>query len=213
MHTEHVENYLPDYVNHTLEESLRPWVERHLETCALCQAEFSLQRDAFRHLEQYQAPSPGPEYFATVLPRIRERLERKQSGTILTNPLVTRLLLPIGAGALVLFILFRLPVTVQQSEADRNPLKPVLRGLENEELVDVVLDQLHRQTITIQGESDASALLAVPFLRGEHLLAGADTRSMLDEPLLDVGMHETLDQLSSSETDALVARLVERTEL
>ena len=104
-------------------------------------------------------------------------------------------------------------MTVRQAEPDHNPLQPVVRGLDTEELVDVILDQMHHQMIAVQGESETSASLAVPFLQGEHLLAGTENLAMSEEPLLDVGMHETLEQMSNSDIDALVVGLGERTDL
>jgi hypothetical protein len=90
-------------------------------------------------------------------------------------------------------------------------LQPVVRGLETEELVDVILDQIHRETISAQAENETSAMLAIPFLRSDHLLAGADQISLSNESILDIGQTENLDQLSSSEVDVLVANLGERT--
>jgi hypothetical protein len=77
--------------------------------------------------------------------------------------------------------------------------------------MDVILDQSHRQAISTQGENETSAMLAIPLLRSDHLLAGADQFSLSNESVLDVGLPETLDQLSASDVDALVARLGERT--
>jgi hypothetical protein len=213
VHTEHVEQYLPDYLNFKLEESLRPWVENHLETCGSCRSELERLQEAFQHLKAYQTPPPDPGYFASVLPRVRERLEKRNPGSVLAHPLLTRFVLPLGAGALLLFMVFKLPMTLHQPEPDHNPLQPIVRGLDTEELVDIILDQMHHQMIAIQGESEASALLAVPLLQGEHLLSGTENLAMSEEPLLDVVMHETLEQMSSSDIDALVVGLGERNDL
>ena len=211
--TEHVESYLPDYLSHMLEESLRPWVESHLEECGACRAELENLRSAFGHLESFEATPPHDGYFATVLPRVRERLQRGKPAPFLSHPFVTRFVAPLAAGALLLLILVRLPFALRDADRERNPLQPVVRDLETEELVDVILDQVHRQTISGQGENETSSLLAVPLLRGEHLLAGADQLSLSNESVLDVGMPETLDQLSASDIDVLVAQLGERTML
>ncbi len=211
MRTEHVEYLLPDYLSHMLEESLRPWVESHMEECGACRAELENLRGAFNHLDSFEARPPHDGYFTTVLPRVRERLQEKNSVPLLLHPLVTRFAVPLAVGALLLVILFRIPFALREAERERNPLQPVVRDLETEELVDVILDQVHRQTISGQGENETSALLAIPLLRSDHLLAGADQLSLSNESVLDVGLPENLDQLSASDVDVLVARLGERT--
>ena len=213
MHTEHVEYLLPDYLNNMLEESLRPWVESHLKECGACRVELENLRSAFHNLSMYQAPPPADDYFSTVLPRVRQRLEKKNPGSFLAHPLVARFAVPLAAGAVMLVILLRVPFAERSSENEHNPLQPVVRGLETGELVDIILDQTNRQSLTTQGESETSALLAVPFLRGEHLLASTGQFSLTDEPILGLGMPEGLDQFSDSDVDALVAQLGERTTL
>lgn len=211
MRTEHVEYLLPDYLSQKLEESLRPWVVGHLEECGACRTELENMRAAFGHLDSFEARPPFDGYFTTVLPRVRERLQGKQSVSFLSHPLVTRFAAPLAVGALLLLILFRVPFAPREADPEHNPLQPVVRGLETEELMDVILDQVHRQAISGQGESETSALLAIPLLRSDHLLAGADQLSLSNESFLDVGLPENLDQLSASDVDVLVARLGERT--
>lgn len=111
----------------------------------------------------------------------------------------------------MLVILLSVPFAERSSEHEHNPLQSVVRGLEAGELVDIILDQADRQSLTTQGESETSAFLAVPFLRGDHLLASAGQFALIDEPILGSGMPEGLDQLSDSDVDVLVAQLGERT--
>ena len=211
MHTKHVEDLLPDYLNNMLEESFRPLVESHLEECGACRAELENLSATFQNLRTYQAPPPADGYFATVLPRVRQRLEWKKAESIFDHPLVARLAVPLAAGAVVLAILLSVPFSERGSENGHNPLQPVVRGLETVELVDVILDQADRQSLTTQGESETSAFLAVPFLGGGHLPASAGQLSFADEPILGSEMQESLDQFSDSDIDVLVAQLGERT--
>ena len=211
MHTKHVEYLLPDYLNKMLEESLRPLVERHLEECSACRAELENLRTTFHSLSTYQAPPPADGYFATVLPRVRQRLGGKTPGWFFAHPLVARLAVPLAAGAVMLAILLSVRFSERGSENGHNPLQPVLQGLETVELVDIILDQADRQSLTTQGESETSAFLALPFLGGDHLSASAGQLSFADEPILGSEMQESLDQFSDSDIDVLVAQLGERT--
>lgn len=214
MRIEHIEFLLPDYLNKKLEESLRPGVELHLEQCASCRAELAELRKAFEELEAHQFSGPPDGYFTTVLPRVRERLEKKQAKPWYAHPLLIRIATPLAAGALALVLLTHVPLPVNDSEREPNPLQPVLVGVATEELVEVVLDQVHQQLLTTPlGESETSSLLALRVLGRDHLLADADPLSLTDDPVLGGGGPESLDQLSDSDIDTIVQRLGERTML
>ena len=105
----HVEYLLPDYVNDRLEESLQPGVEEHLAECAACRAELEVLREAFAALRSQQIFPPSKVYFSTILPRVRQRLEEKEARPFYAHPLFSRILVPVAAGALVLFVLLRSP--------------------------------------------------------------------------------------------------------
>jgi hypothetical protein len=207
----HVEYLLPDYLNNRLEESLKPGVESHLEECESCRDSLEGLREGFEALRTQHIPHPSETYFSTILPRVRQRLEKKEARPFFAHPLVTRIAMPIAAGALALLLLLRLPLSTHNADAERNPLQPVLQGIASDELVDIVLDQIHLQALNTVGEGETSSLLAVPLLGGDQLLADAEHLTSIEAPILGGRVPESLDQLSDSEIDALVARLGERT--
>lgn len=213
MRTQHIEYLLPDYLNHRLEDDLRPGVEQHLQECAACRGELEMLRTAFREIEAHQDSGPPEGYFSTVLPRVRERLENREAKSILAHPLILRLVAPLAAGALALIIMLHLPFPANNTEAEQNPLRPIMHGVTTDELVDVVLDQAHRQSLNALGEGEASSILATRILHGEHLLADAEPLPHVGEPVLGGGMPEGLEQLSDSEIEAIIQRLGERTTL
>ena len=207
---EHVEYLLPDYLNNRLEESLMTGVESHLQECASCRESLEGLREGFEALQKQHIPHPSESYFSTILPRVRQRLEKKETRSFFVHPLVTRIAMPLAAGALALLLLVRLPLSTHNAEADHNPLQPVLQGIASDELVDIVLDQIHQQALNTLGESETSSLLAVPLLSGDQLLADAERLSPVEAPILGGRTPESLDQLNDTEIDALVARLGER---
>jgi hypothetical protein len=210
--TEHVEYLLPEYLNGTLEDSLRPGVEEHLKYCSSCSAELTGQRQTMEMLDSHATEGPPGGYFATVLPRVRERLEAEESRNLFSNPLLIRLALPIGAAALALFIVLSLPFPGTEAETGHNPLQAVMHGSTTDELVDVVLDMVPLQPLsspTVEGET--SSLLGVRVLRGDHLLAHADQASYADDFTFDGSMPEGLEELNEADVQALVQRLGEGT--
>jgi len=210
--TEHVEYLLPEYLDGTLDDSLRPGVEEHLKYCSSCVAELTELHQTMEMLEHRGAEGPPVGYFTTVLPRVRERLEGKAARNLFSSPLLLRLALPIGAAALALFIVLSLPFPGTEAETGHNPLQAVMHGSTTDELVDVVLDMVPLQplsTPTVEGET--SSLLGVRVLRGDHLLAHADEASYADEFTFDGSMPEGLEELNEADVQALVQRLGEGT--
>lgn len=212
MHTEHVEYLLLEYLDGSLAGSLRPGVEAHLQHCGSCRTELEELRQTMEMLDAHGTVMAPSGYFTTVLPRVRERLEGKKSGNVFANPLLVRLAIPIGLGALALFIVLSLPFPANEPEAAHNPLQAVMHGSTTDELVGVVFDMVPLQPLsspTVEGET--SALLGVTVLQGEHLLVNADEVAYAGELTLDGSVPEELGQLNEADLEALVQRLGEGT--
>jgi hypothetical protein len=212
VHTEHIEYLLPEYLNGTLEDSLRPGVEEHLKSCSGCSSELSGLRQTLEMLDSHGTIEPPSGYFTTVLPRVRERLEREESRNLFASPWFIRLALPVGAAALALAIVLSLPFSGTEAEAGRNPLQAVMHGSTTGELVDIVLDMVALQPLSSPTvEIETSSLLGVGVLRGDHLLAHADEVPFAEGFAQDEMLPEDLEQLSEVDLEALVQSLGERT--
>jgi hypothetical protein len=209
---EHVEHLLPEYLDGSLTEDLRPGVEAHVKQCALCTSELAALRRTMEALGNHQPSPPASGYFSTVLPRVRERLDQRGASRLFGSPLWLRLALPAAAAAIVLFILLSLPFPAVETESAQNPLQAVVHGTATDELVDVVFDMVPLQPLTTPTvENETSALLGARVLRSDHLLASADIDSIVPDLIVDERMPEGLDSLNDEELEALVQHLGERT--
>lgn len=212
MHTDHIESRLPEYIEGTLDESLRSGVDEHLRLCSACTSELAGLRRTMEMLESRKIEGPSSGYFTTVLPRVRERLEGEESQGFFAHPLISRLALPLGLAAIALVVLLSLPFPSNDIENAQNPLKAVMHGTPNDELVDVVLDMVPMHPLTsptVEGET--SSWLGARVLRGDHLLVHADELAIAEDPSIDQTMAEDLEQLSDKDLELLVQRLGERT--
>jgi hypothetical protein len=214
VHTRHVEYLLPDYVIGKLEEELRAGVASHLEECPECRAELEVIRRALQSIAGSRPKSPSSAYFSAILPRVRERLEARESLSAFARPLITRFALPLAVGGLMVVLLLHVPIRTNNDASAHNPLRPVLTGVGSEELVEIALDQLHRQSFSGPlGENETSSLLAVPFMSSEYFLADAGSTVIVEDPVLGSNVAEGLEALTDADLDVLVARLSERTSL
>ena len=212
MHTDHIKYLLPEYIDGTLDESLRPSVDEHLRSCSACTSELAGLQRTMKMLESRKAGGPPNGYFTTVLPRVQERLDGEESPSIFAHPLISRLALPLCLAVMAIAILLSLPFPSNDAENAQNPLRAVMHGTPNDELVDVVLDMVSMHPLTsptVEGET--SSWLGARVLRGDHLLAHMDDLAFSEDPSIDQTLPEELEQLSDKDLELLVQRLGERT--
>ena len=111
MQTQHVHNLLPDYVNARLERSLQHEVDLHLQACAECRAEAKLIADVFLVVRAHKhIPAPRPNYFNALVPRLRQRLERREHWSAwLSHPLFVRFAAPLAAAVVLVSLVIQIP--------------------------------------------------------------------------------------------------------
>lgn len=219
MHTDHVEYLLPDYVNGKLEEGLNEAVESHLRSCASCRLEEERVREAVLFLHAERSTVPGPSYFATILPRVRQRLEHTGTRPVFSRPpvstpsrLVGRLALPLAAAAVAIALLLQFPIVPGESGSHLNSMKLAVGDLSSDDLAQAVLDE-SRQHPFVSALGDREVAAAVPDRVVEQHLFTHDFYSQVAEatgPLFDLTPSQAIEGLSDSEIDALLQRLAER---
>ena len=197
VHTNH-EYYqlqLPDYATGRLEEQQRLELEAHLASCDECnrrRAEFS----TLVALMQHSRPSDPPShYFSNVLPRIRERLE--QRSTRGESPLVSRILAPLGALAVVIGLLVQIPMDKD------NDLRAMLGALKSDELADVVVEEAEHQSLYLIPSTESLAAALSDQAIDRELAAAI----LLDG---DDATFESVTDLSDQDVNLILERLGER---
>lgn len=214
MRTDHVEELLPDFIQHQLDETAALEVERHLAVCRRCRAEMGLVQDAFELIKNHPPLEPSAAYFNGFLPRLRARLERRQEGWLAVPDPVKRIVFPLAAAAVVVILLLHIRIPVGEKVHAQNPLRPLLEGVDSDELIGIVVDQANQQPILpLVDEAETNLILAGSLLRNGNLLEGPEA-SGGESGFIDAEeLPEILEQLSDSDLEAFIARLGERTTL
>jgi anti-sigma factor RsiW len=215
MHTDHIEYLLPDYVSGKLDEELKEAVELHLRSCVSCRLEADRVREVVLFLDAHRPNAPAPSYFTTVLPRLRRRLQQKESPSLLSRPVVARLALPLAVAALSIVLLLHLPVVPGESGSLLNSMRVAVGDVSADDLTQAVMDESRQHPfVSVLGDHELAA--AVPDRIVEQHLFTEDFYSQASEamgPLFDITPSQAIEGLSDSEIDALLQRLVERTML
>ncbi len=180
MRMEHVKFLLTDYLKGTLDASLRQEVEVHLRECADCCKEANDLKSALDKLQEYRSATPSSHYFATILPRVRQRLEQRPSFHITISPLVTRLAMPLAAAMLAVTLLVR----VQIGTNILFPQNGTSISLSSEEISELWLTFLHEDVLSAIPSSAIEEHLLQKVLTEESIIpsytvSGVPTRELL----------------------------------
>lgn len=198
MRTNHVKSLLPDFLHGNVDESLRKSIESHLLECSDCGHEAEDLKNTLSALQE-EAPEAVPSrYFATVVPRIRERLERHERASWFQNPIFTRVAVPFVAAGLVLALLLQMPFDAHDGTG--RSYAGGTEAFEPEEVVDM---------LTQQGELQPLATIAAQEIT-EATFAGKAFERRMAEKFLANGTAFGFDDLSGISTDQLLNSLDEK---
>jgi len=144
--TEHVDILLPDYLKGLLAADEAAGVEAHLQACPACRAESDSLRQTLAVLDGSPRPEIPRTYFASILPRVHERLQVRKSRGWVNQPVVNKILLPLGAAVVLAIVLWRIPETWRTTGGE-NSLRSVLTSSSADEIAEVFQESAVSQDV------------------------------------------------------------------
>lgn len=208
MHTGHVSILLPDYIRGTLIGGEATRVEEHLRTCQSCRAEAEELRSVFLSLEQEITANVPKTYFTSILPRVHERLDSRGVSRRHLNPVVSKVLMPLGAAAVLAALLWRVPFFSNPSNVE-NPLLSAVRSSTPDEIAEIVQDDIPSQDWNLLNSTIISHALTDERFIGHQLVRealGSETTSPFSV-FADVSPQQVLTDLDDLQTDLILKRL------
>lgn len=202
---EQYEQVLPEYILGTLTAGSVCDVEHHLRSCTVCRARLSELKPIFRTLKEHSAAPPPPHYFGTVLSRVRERIGQGRLPAFFGRPWITRIATPLAAMLLAIALIVNLPLSGQNE--DPLSLRELVGSLKSEELVDMLVEQTGRESLT-----QASGAEAVAGMFPERLVSREIARTMLDQQnIAEAAFPQLLADVNKEELELILQKLGERT--
>jgi anti-sigma factor RsiW len=200
------EQMIPDFLSGRLSQAEGEELRHHIASCSHCSQAVGEFRNLFGELDAEKARREPPQYFNTVLPRVRARLERSPS-----DRLERRVPdLALAAAALVLVVAFVLTITSPPQGAlptDRT-LAQAIGDVPADVLAEVLEDQAAQAGVI---EQSSAELLSDELL--DNALATLLTLDQAPLGVLDVrGETEAywFPELNEQEMTTLLQRLSER---
>lgn len=216
MHTVHVKSQIPDYLTGQLDAKLRQGVEVHLRECPACRGDYEEMRELNAVLREHRQKQPSRSYFSNVLPRVRERLGRRERFTWIDHPLFVRLVSPLAAAALIAILMLELPLVRQQAEVGGDDeLLGMVGAFSTDELSRIVIEQGHHQLLVEPVQEITVPHSFVDRVLSRELSLSTGASDPLLVPFTAAGgiPSESLNALSEPEVDRLLRRLEERSVL
>ena len=200
VHKEHeyYRNLLPDLVKGALNAEEAADVDRHLAVCAECAEERSNIEAGMNTLEAATLAEAPPRYFETVLPRVRERLDRSRRPSWVHSVIFTRVAVPLASLALFVVLIARVPF---DSASNNSVLRSMISSLSTEELTDAMVKQSEMALTPWSSEalSEVVPENAVTTTLGADIIQSGDASA-----------YQSLSDLSDKDIDLLLQRLGER---
>lgn len=216
MHTVHVKSQIPDYLTGQLDAKLRQGVEVHLRECPACRGDYEEMRELIAVLRAHRQKQPSRSYFSNVLPRVRERLGRRERFAWIDHPLFVRLVSPLAAAALIAILMLELSLVRQQAEVGGDgELLGMVGAFSTDELSRIVIEQGHHQLLVEPVQEITVPHSLVDSVLGRELSLSTGASDPLLVPFTTAGgiLSESLNALSKPEVDRLLQRLEERSVL
>lgn len=216
VHTVHVKSQIPDYLTGQLDAKLRQGVEVHLRECPACRGDYEEMRELNAVLREHRQKQPSRSYFSNVLPRVRERLGRRERFTWIDHPLFVRLVSPLAAAALIAILMLELPLVRQQAEVGGDDeLLGMVGAFSTDELSRIVIEQGHHQLLVEPVQEITVPHSFVDRVLSRELSLSTGASDPLLVPFTAAGgiPSESLNALSEPEVDRLLRRLEERSVL
>ena len=204
MRIEHVKYLLPDYSAGKLEQAEQSLVSDHLQACDLCRSDLDEIRITLAQLETAETAKPSNAYFSSLVPRIRQKLEGRQSSSWLGNPFTTKLVFPFSVAVLAIVLLSSVELTVEEPV---NPLKNVVADFLPEDVIDLVAEASRPTLWTTRQAQEIAEKLVAGHVSEEHAL-----RYVLqtDPAESTEQTQELLRELNESQIEQLLQKLGER---
>jgi predicted anti-sigma-YlaC factor YlaD len=206
--TEHVDILLPDYLRGALESAIAAGVEAHLESCPACRAELESLRETFAALDQTRKEEIPGAYFSSILPRVYQRLERREKLPWISTPVVSKFLLPLGVVVVLLVVVWHLPV-VWESTGGENILKTALSSASTDDIVEILQEDITLPYVSSMDTTILTRALADEQFVHRQLISEAlnsETTSPF-EVFADVSPQQVLNDLQESDAERVLQRL------
>jgi hypothetical protein len=135
--TNHVDILLPDFARGKLGDDDVRSVETHLHECEVCRSELEQIRRTLASIGESETLEIPGSYFSSILPRVRETIDRRNRSVWNSHPLITRVVLPTGAAVVLAALLWLMPLR-NGAMGTKDSLQSVVDSASPEDIAEIL---------------------------------------------------------------------------
>jgi len=207
VNNEHVQYDLMDYLANRLDAQNHLRISQHLQKCSDCNHEYIELSATVTVLKQNRTIAPASVYFTSILPRVRERLNRKRSSRIYRDGF-TKIFLPLAVSVFLVIILVRNPVETISEPAQTEGLHQAVIDLNEVEVLQAV--EKEYTGFSLSPNLEIAAAGVAEHLRGDRFLESAVSKQIENEEVSDMDFEEIISNLNQEQVDRVLSGLSER---
>ena len=208
MRTEHVPYELMDYATNRLNAKEHKRVELHLQNCTECTAHFLELQAAAQLLNHGRRNAPPPAYYATILPRVRERLASQPRTFRGYRDRVMRIVLPLAASVFLLVLVIRISSNSFSVQPQTEALHQAVLDLNEEEIIQAA--EKDYAGISLFPVQEAAAAGVAEHLQGDRFLKSAISRQIESDEAAEMDLEGMVSDLNGDQVDQVLSDLSER---
>lgn len=197
---DHIEQTLTDFLAGGLNDTEQNEVQTHLDSCPLCREKLASLQETIAVLERNRDSGVPEGYFGTILPRLRQRIDRPRRLGRLLDLRWPQWAAPLAAAILVAGLLTAIPLTTRETL----DLAALTRELEADDLADAYFDALQTSAVPVIWPDDP--------INGT--VAGLDLSNGVLNLILDENVLQelgTVEDLNQEEVETILRQLETRT--
>lgn len=219
---EDIKQLIPDYITGSLDESEKFEVEKALQESSDLKSFYSDMKDTFEFVGNVKFEEPSPQYWSTLLPRIHEKIDARQSKKFSWGNIAAfwKIAVPVAA-VIVIFMVYRVLISPEKQITNKeNKDKLELINKDTSGNIENKKDEQNKQTMehkdntadNNEEDNDEQGNNQNPirhiYVNPENENVSEDNNDMkMDENRKNDDVHTDKDMLASIDSDDVLSVL------
>lgn len=197
-----------DFVTNRLTEPERKRVEEHVQNCSQCSMQYKELMAADAVLKQSHIAGPTSVYYATILPRVRDRLVSHRRSIWDSGNALAKILLPLAVTFLFVFFLIRIPTDSISESTQSDALHQAVKDFNEDDVVQAVEKEYAGGLLSPSLEVAAAGV--AEHLQGDKFLKTAVSKQIENEEIAEMDVEGMISDLNTEQVDQVLSGLSER---
>jgi hypothetical protein len=199
-----------DFLTNRLSDQERKRVEEHLRQCTRCTEEYHELLGTGAALQQKHSAEPTSAYYATILPRVRERLASHPRRIWERGTGFAKIALPLAVSAFLVVLLMRIPADFSSESVQTEALHQEVADYNDDEVFQAA--EKVNTGIFLSPATEIAAANVVEHLP-DSFLKSAVSKQIENNEIAEIDMEGMISDFTTEQVEQVLSGLSERKSL